>query len=173
MNAFLRASALTLVFLIAGLCSASAQVKLGFVNTETIVQQMPEFKDIDAQLKALQSSYQDTLRAMEINFKTRSEAYQKQQSMMTADARTKEEEQLRGIANQYQQYQQDRFGPQGTLAQRQAELIQPIREKVRSAIERVAKDEKLSGVMENSVMIYFDPKLDITFKVLDNIRRGN
>ena len=58
------------------------------------------------------------------------------------------------------------------LAQRQAELIQPIREKVRAAIEKVAKDEKLSAVMENSVLIYFDSKLDITYKVLDNIRRG-
>ena len=147
MNAFIRASALTLGLLFLALCSANAQVKLGFVNTETIVQQMPEFKDIDAKLKTLQSAYQDTLRAMEINFKTRSEAYQKQQSMMTADARAKEEEQLRGIAEQYQQYQQDRFGPQGVLAQRQAELIQPIREKVRAAIEKVAKDEKLSAVI--------------------------
>ena len=172
MNAFIHASALTLGLLFLALCSANAQVKLGFVNTETIVQQMPEFKDIDAKLKTLQSAYQDTLRAMEINFKTRSEAYQKQQSMMTADARAKEEEQLRGIAEQYQQYQQDRFGPQGVLAQRQAELIQPIREKVRAAIEKVAKDEKLSAVMENSVLIYFDSKLDITYKVLDNIRRG-
>ena len=103
-NAFIRASALTLGLLFLALCSANAQVKLGFVNTETIVQQMPEFKDIDAKLKTLQSAYQDTLRAMEINFKTRSEAYQKQQSMMTADARAKEEEQLRGIAEQYQQY---------------------------------------------------------------------
>jgi outer membrane protein len=172
MNVFTRVSALAFIALFVALGSAQAQVKLGFVNTETIVQQMPEFKDIDAKLRTIQSAYADTLRAMEINYKTRLEAYQKQQSMMTADARTKEEDQLRGIAEQYQQYQQDRLGPQGKLAQRQAEFIQPIRDKVRAAIEKVARDEKLSGVMENSVMIYFDSKLDITYKVLDNLRRG-
>ncbi len=172
MNVFIRTSALAVLTLFAVMGSAQAQVKLGFVNTETIVQQMPEFKDIDAKLRTLQSAFTDTLRAMEINYKTRLEAYQKQSTMMTADAKAKEEEQIKGIVDQYQQYQQDRLGPQGKLAQRQAELIQPIRDKVRMAIEKVAKDEKLSGVMENSVMIYFDQKLDITYKVLDNLRRG-
>jgi Skp family chaperone for outer membrane proteins len=100
------------------------------------------------------------------------ETYQKQQATMSADARGKEEEQLKAIVDQYQQYQNDRLGPQGVLLQTQAQLVQPIKEKVQAAIRKVAEQEKLSAVMENSVLIYVDQKLDITYKVLDYLHRG-
>jgi outer membrane protein len=172
MKALLRASALLFLLMI-GAAMANAQVKLGFVDTEKILGQMSEIKDIQAQLDALRKSYADTLGALEKNFNARVETYQKQQAMMTADAKAKEEEQLKAMETQYQQYYQDRLGPQGLLAQAQSRLMQPIRDKVKGAIEHVAKDEKLTAVMEDQLLIYYDNKLDITFKVLDYLKRGN
>lgn len=172
MKNLFRIVAIVTIALLGGITASHAQTKLGFVNTETIIQGMPEFKGIEAKLKAMQSSFQDTLRAMEINYKTRVETYQKQQATMSADARAKEEEQLKAIVDQYQQYQNDRLGQQGVLLQTQAQLVQPIKEKVQAAIRKVAEQEKLSAVMENSVLIYVDQKLDITYKVLDYLHRG-
>ncbi|MEP7218876.1 MAG: OmpH family outer membrane protein [Bacteroidota bacterium] len=172
MKNLFRIVAIVTIALFGGITALHAQTKLGFVNTETIIQGMPEFKGIEAKLKGMQSSFQDTLRAMEINYKTRVETYQKQQATMSADARAKEEDQLKAIVDQYQQYQNDRLGPQGVLLQTQAQLVQPIKEKVQAAIRKVAEQEKLSAVMENSVLIYVDQKLDITYKVLDYLHRG-
>jgi outer membrane protein len=172
MKACLRVSAILVLFII-GAAAANAQAKLGFVDTEKIVGQMPEIKDIQAQLETLRKGFTDTLGAIEKNFNARVETYQKQQAMMTPDAKAKEESELKGMESQYQQYYQDRLGPQGVLVQAQNRLMQPIKDKVRAAIEKVAKDEKLTAVMENQLLIYFDSKLDITFKVLDYLRRGN
>lgn len=172
MKALYRASVILFLVLI-GTAVSQAQVKLGFVDTERIMSQMAELKDVEAKLKTLQSSYQDTLKALEANFNARLESYQKQQGLMTPEAKAKEEQQLKGMGDQFQAYYQDRLGPQGVLVQVQNQLLQPIRDKVRKAIEKVAMDEKLTAVMENATLIYFDTKLDITFKVLDYLRRGN
>ncbi|MBS1912561.1 MAG: OmpH family outer membrane protein [Bacteroidetes bacterium] len=162
-----------LLAVFAGVVSAQAQIKFGVVNSDKIVSQLPELKDIEAKLQQLQSSYTDTLKAMETNYRARLESYQKQQTMLTPDAKAKEEDALRGMEQQYAQYRDDRLGQQGALARYQAQLMQPVRDKVRSAIEKVAKDEKLSAVLEEGAFLYVDSKLDITFKVLDYLKRGN
>jgi outer membrane protein len=173
MKAFSRTILFIVVLLFVGAVTADAQVKLGFVDSEAIVTGLDEFKVVETKIRTLQTSYQDTLRAYEANFKAKLESYQKQQALMTAEARTKEEEQLKGMEQLYYQYQQERFGQQGTLAQVQAQLLQPLKDKVRTAIEKVAKDEKIAAVMEKGLLIYSDSKMDITFKVLDYLKRGN
>jgi Skp family chaperone for outer membrane proteins len=65
------------------------------------------------------------------------------------------------------------MGNQGAYAQLQQRLLQPIKEKVTAAIEKVAKDEKISAVMETGLTIYYDKKLDITFNVLAYLRRAD
>ena len=153
--------------------TASAQVKLGFVDTETILQQMPEFKQIEQRLRGLQQSCEDTIRTMQTDFQGRLENYQKQRELMNPATRAQEESTLGNLRDQIIAYQQTHLGQQGTLFQLQAQLVQPIREKVRSAIEKVAKDQKLSAVMENQFLIYYDKKMDITYKVMELLSNGN
>ncbi len=168
-----RVGALVVILAIAAAAAAHAQTKFGFVNTESIISQLPELKEIDQKLSVLQTAYTDTLKAIESNYRARLEAYQRQQGMMTPEAKAKEEEALRGMEQQYSQYRQDRLGAQGTLAQYQAQLMQPVRDRVRAAIEKVAKEEKIGAVLDQGSFLFVDQKLDITFKVLDYLRRGN
>lgn len=149
-----------------------AQVKIGVVDFETIFRQLPEAKTIENRLRGLRQSIEDTLRNGQAALQARFETYQKQQALMSAEARQKEEAELVQLREQLVAYQQDRLGQQGALAQVQDSLLAPVRERVRSAIERVAKEEKLGAVMDKSIVAYFDPKLDITFKVLDYLNRG-
>jgi outer membrane protein len=151
---------------------AAAAMKLGFVNSEEIVQQLPDFKNVEAQLKSAQKTYEDTLRAMQVEFQTRYDAYQKQQSLMNAETKAQEETRLNALRERFAAYQQATLGQGGAYQQLQVQLLQPIKEKVAAAVEKVAKDEKMSAVMETGLTIYYDKKLDITFKVLDYLRRG-
>lgn len=173
MNTFFR---IGLLFLLGGILlaeSASAQSKIGFVDTEKIVQSLPEFKNIDVKLRTLRQSYEDTLRMIQTTYQARVDTYQKQQTLMSPEARQKEENELNSMREQFLQFQQERLGAQGTLAQVQEQLLSPIRDKVRAAIEKVAKEEKYSGVMDKGMCVYLDTKYEITFKVLDYINRGS
>ncbi len=54
-------------------------------------------------------------------------------------------------------------------------LLQPIRAKVNEAIAAVAKEEKITLVLDKvaGLVLYNDDKMDITYKVLDRMKRGN
>lgn len=154
---------------------ASAQFKLGFVDSDVIVQSLPEFKAIESKLGEYKKSYEDTLRMIQTRFQTELEAYKKQEATLNAEAKSQKEAFLNNLNDQFAQYQQERLGPQGTIYQIQAQLLQPVRDKVRAAIEKIAKDEKLSAVMESSMFMYIDSKANqnITFKVLDYLTRDS
>ena len=63
--------------------------KIGYVDTEVILKQLPEAQDADKKLKEIATKYQDTLVAMQKDLTEKLEQYKKQESMMTADAKKK------------------------------------------------------------------------------------
>lgn len=167
------ALALTVVAFGFATSDASAQnVKMGFVNFEEIIGKLPEFKEIESQLQTLQQSYQDTLRTIQTEYESLVDSYQKQQTLMNAETKAAEEQKIVAVREKFLRFQQERLGQNGTFVQYQAKLLQPMRDKVRGAIERVAKSEKLTVVLESNTTVYFDEKFDITFKVLDYLKRG-
>jgi Skp family chaperone for outer membrane proteins len=72
-------------------------------------------------------------------------------------------------------YGEKKFGQQGEYAQLQEKLAIPLQEKVRAAIGDVAKEEKVDFVfdkLQGSGLLFANDKYDLTFKVLDRLKRG-
>lgn len=152
--------------------AADAQARLGTVNTETIVAAMPQFKQIEERVTVLQKSYLDTLNALKNQYDQVFQSYQQNQATMLQEDRSAAEQKLGSLQQQFQQYQQSRLGAQGFLMTYQNQLLQPVRELVIAAIKAVAQQENLNAVMEESSLIYVDTNLDITFKVLEYIKKS-
>ena len=55
-------------------------------------------------------------------------------------------------------------------------IINPIREKIKAAIGVVAKEERYNFVFDKTeqiqILLFGDPKDDLTFKVIDKLKRG-
>ncbi len=147
-------------------------LKLGVVDVEKIVKEMPEALQADQVLKELQKSYQDTLSSMQNNLMQKAESYQKQRSMMPADQQKKEEETLRIAEQELYRYKDAKFAE---ISEKRELYLSPIRKKVSEAIESVAKDEAISFVFDkaNGSILYSEEKSDITFKVIDKMKRGS
>ena len=171
-KSFVLFLALSMTGAFLGPATAGAQVRIGTVNTETIVAAMPQFKQIEERVTVLQKSYLDTLTALKNQYDQVFQNYQQNQATMQQEARASAEQQLMGLQQQFQQYQQSRLGAQGYLMTYQNQLLQPVRELVISAIKAVAQQENLNAVMEESSLIYVDTNLDITFKVLEYIKKN-
>ncbi len=170
---------LTLILLVVGITFAATQVqaqavKAGVVDVITILKEMPDAKKVDKELQEIGMKWQDTLVGMQKELESKFEQYKKQKTMMPADQQAKTEAELQALNQALMQYNQEKFGQTGEMAQVREQMLEPIREKVSKAIEKVAKEEKLNLVVEKTSMIlYSDDSLDITFKVLDVIKRGN
>lgn len=149
-----------------------AQQKMGFIDLEVIKTTLSDFKEIESKLVQMKKTYEDTLKIMQTEFQQNVETYQKQAALMNAEAKSKEEERLGMMREKVLRYNEEKFGNSGELAQAQNVLMRPITARIKSAIEAVAKSEKLTVVFEATLTAYYDKKSDITFKVLDALKKS-
>jgi outer membrane protein len=149
-------------------------LRIAIADLEKIAKELPEAIAADRELTELRKRFLDTLQMMETKFKERFESYQKGKAMMTPDAQRKEEDELRALQQQYAIYQEEKFGLQGELARRRDTLLSPILKKVQEAVATVAKEERYNFVFDrgSNFLLYAEEKADITYKVLDRIKRG-
>ena len=149
-------------------------LKVGIVDVEMIVKELPEAVGADKTLQDMAQSYKDSLLSIEKIFGAKMEQYNKQKTMMNAEQQKKEEESLQRLQIEYQKVQQEKLGAQGELAQSREKLLAPIREKVRAAIQKVAKKEEMTFVLDKAspMLLYAEDQYDITFSVLDLLKRG-
>ncbi|MBL7987556.1 MAG: OmpH family outer membrane protein [Chlorobi bacterium] len=157
--------------------SANAQLRIGYVETETIISTHKEFKAVEAQLQVYRKQFEDTLGMFKARYDQELEDYQKKQATMTPEAKQQKESEILQMRDYILQYQQAKFGAQGDILAKQQELLMPLREKIKKIIAKVAKEEKVAVVFENSNLVYIDqdPKttVNITFKVLDYLSRDS
>lgn len=91
---------------------------------------------------------------------------------MTSDARAKEEDAINGLRTRYLQYQEVKTAEVQSMRE---SFLKPIRENVQSAIDAIAREEKLNLVLDKAagIVLYSEDKADITYKVLDKMKRGS
>lgn len=155
--------------------SQTAQVKIGVVDSEIILSQLPEYKKAQDQLNEIVKKWQNELDSLSLQYQEKLDNYRKQEAMMTEEVKLKEQQDLMKLEQDIYNYRQRKFGQQGEFAMKQEELLTPIKQNIIKAIEKVAKEEKVTLVLDKAgdvVVLYSDPSYDLTFKVLDHLRRG-
>jgi len=152
-----------------GTSSSSPQLSFGAVDINLIVEQMPEAKEADAKLKEMQKQLQDTIMKMQDALQKKVDSYLKQKSIMPADQQQKQEQALQEEQQRMQQFYNERLSE---IQNKREEFLEPIRNKVKNAIQAVAKEENLQLVFDKGSLLFVEDKFDITYKVLDKIKRG-
>jgi len=145
---------------------------IGIVDVTVIAAQLPESQDAEKKLKEMQKTITDSLAAMQESFQKRVEAYVKQKSMMQAAEQQKQEQAYRAEEQQILMFREQKLQE---LQAKREEFLEPIRKKITEAIAKVAEEEKLKVVFDKSsaIVLYSEDNMDITYKVLDKIKRGN
>lgn len=147
------------------------QLKIGVVEVEKIFKEMPEATEANNAMTVIQKAYQDTLQKMQTELVAKAENYQKQKGMMTPDQQKTEEEALKMGEQMLYQYREQKYAE---INEKRELYLTPIRKKITDAIEAVSKEEGISLVLEkgNGSVLYSEPKLDITFQIIDRMKRG-
>ena len=170
---------LILPILVAGVVligSANAQQKIGFVNSNKIFQEIPEAKEAQKRLEAVAKPVQDEIEKREKDLQAKIDEYKKKESLMNEDAKKKFQQEVLDMEQKYREYRADKLGPEGDLQKEQDKILNPIKDKILKAIERVAKEERYSFVFDQTenikVLLYGEPANDLTYKVIDKMKRG-
>ena len=120
---------------ICGFTTANAQ-KFGHVNSQEIIQAMPEFAKARTDIEALTKQYEADLKLMQEELQKKSEAYDKDQATLPANIKQRREQELQDMYQKIQQSYQDN---QQALAKEQQEKMQAITAKVLEAIKSVGE----------------------------------
>ena len=121
-----------------------APLKIGYTDHELLIAAMPDYQTVQQQLQQEYQTSQNVLQALAEEFQGKVDRYQKQQALLSAERRTERENEL---AVAQQEIQKKAADSDQQLAQRQAELLGPIFERVDTAIKEVSKENNLDLVL--------------------------
>lgn len=152
---------------------SSAQLKIGYIDSDTIMDKLPDVQDARQKIDALIQEWQTELRQLENQWKSKFDDYEKRKLIMTDQTRTEVEAELVKLENDIAQFRDKKFGTNGELFQKQDELMKPVQNRIFNAIKLVAEEENLDFVFDRSgdIMILFaKEQYDISQKVLDKLK---
>jgi outer membrane protein len=157
-------------------CAFAQTQKIGYVNSAKIFQELPAAQDAQKKIDAISKPVQDSLEAMQRELQTRYEEYQKKEALLTEASKKAEQQKLVEFQRKAEEYRVAKLGNDGELARETEKLLAPLRDRIKTAISTVAKEEKYSFIFDKTetvqILLYGDPAHDITFKVIDRLKRG-
>jgi len=164
-------SVLVYIFVFAGF--SYSQLKIGFVDSKTILNKLPDAADARQKLDAIIKGWQDDLRKLEDQKKVVQDDYEKRKLILTDQTRSDLEDQIKKLDLQIKEFRDKKFGANGELFKQQEDIMKPVQNKIFTAIQDVAKDESLDFVFDRSnaiVLLYAKDKYDITPLVMDKLK---
>ena len=126
--------------------------KFGHIDSQTIMQGMPEFISARGEVEAQTKKYEDELQSMQQELQRKSEDYDKNASTMNDTKRKETEAELQQMYQKIQQTYQDN---QQALAKLQQEKLQPITTKLSNAIKNVGEAGGYVYIMDIAAGIPF------------------
>ncbi|MDP4172689.1 MAG: OmpH family outer membrane protein [Bacteroidota bacterium] len=151
----------------------NAQLKIGFVDSDTIMDKLPDAQDAQQKLDAIIKDWQSELNKLEKDWKDRYDDYEKRKLIMSDQTRAETEAELVKLEEKMNDYRQKKFGTNGELFQKQDEFMKPIQNRVFDAIKKVAEEQDFDFVFDRSgdvLFLYAKEKYDITNLVLDKLK---
>jgi outer membrane protein len=160
------------ILIFAGLiiiASSSFAQKFGFVDTEFILNQIPEYKAAKSELDKNSADWQKEIEAKYAEIDKLYKTYQAEQILLTDDLKKKRENEIVNKEKDARDLQKQRFGTDGDLFKKRMELVKPIQDKVYNAVKSVAEKAGLAIVFDKAsdmMMLYAKPKYDKSEDVL-------
>ncbi|RYE17917.1 MAG: OmpH family outer membrane protein, partial [Sphingobacteriaceae bacterium] len=126
---------------------ANAQSKIGHINSNQVVELMPETKVVQKQIQDYSKTFSDVLTTMQTELTTNAQGYDAKRASMTDAARTAKEAELQDMNKRLQDYNTT---ARQKVDEKTKSLSDPLFAKLRAAIQAVAKEKGYNYVLDTS-----------------------
>lgn len=124
-----------------------AQLKLGYINSQELLREMPELNKVDTELKTFAKTYQDQLEVMDKELQKKYGEYQAQEKTMTEAMKDVKQKELQSLQTRMQSTQQS---AEEKISKKREELYSPILKKADDAIKAVAKEKGYDYIFDGA-----------------------
>lgn len=144
---------------------SQAQSKVGTIDAEYILAQLPEITTVDEGLKTYNTELQEELQKTIQKYEKLVADYQATNETSTQEEKTTKENEIIGLENEIKSFRQK---ASVLLQMKRNELTKPLYEKIDEAMRQVISEQKYTQVINSSAnaLAYADPAFDITDAVL-------
>jgi outer membrane protein len=141
-----------------GIFTASAQNKIGYINTDELIGVMPEAEKADAVLKEYQGALAQRGQEMMKELEVKDSLFKKDSARLTVSMKDIRRRELIDLYQKVNNFQND---AQEMYQEKAQETIAPIREKAMDAIRVVAKENGYSYIFDVNAVIVAPPGDDV------------
>ncbi len=146
--------------------------KYAFVDTDYILSNIPDYKDAQDDLDKTSILWQKEIEKKFADIDKMYKSFQSESTLLPEEMKKKREDEIMKAEKEAKDLQKKRFGNNGDLAKKRAELIKPIQDKVYNAIEDLATTKNYSFIFDRSgslSILYADSKLDLSDEILNRL----
>ncbi|WP_396602246.1 OmpH family outer membrane protein [Algibacter sp. R77976] len=164
---------LTLVFMLSFYANAQRGVRIAYIDTEYILENVPEYQEATAQLEDKAQKWKNEIQSKLTTVEQKRNDLSNEKALLTKELIDEREEDITFEENEILDYQQKRFGPNGDLFIQKKQLMQPIQDQIFAAVQDMAEGRKYDLILDKTetTMLYSSKSLDISEQVLRSITR--
>ncbi|KPH12217.1 OmpH family outer membrane protein [Chryseobacterium sp. ERMR1:04] len=162
-----------IVFLLFGLSNAQ---KVGVVDTEYILDKLPQYKEAEARLNSQIDTWQSELQSLQSEFEKKRSAFENERVLLVGDQLKLREKEVMDLDKNVKTTTSLRFGANGEITKLRTSLIVPFQDQIWTAIQTMSEKNGLGIVLDkanNVNVIFLQKRFDYTDKVLDILLKGS
>lgn len=152
--------------------AASAQ-KFALIDMEYILKNIPSYEMSNEQLSQVSQKWQNEVEAIQQEAQNMYKTYQSDLVFLSAEMKTKREEEIIKKEQEAQELKRKYFGADGELYKKRESLVKPIQDEIYNAVKEISEQKGYQLILDRASamsIIFASPKIDISNEVL--IRLG-
>ena len=175
MNAFKVLFSILFVALSVTAGHAQRGARIGYIDMEYILENVPEYQEAKNQLGSKVSKWKRDLDKMRQEIEQLKLNLSNERILLTKELIEEQEEEIKILEDEMIAYQQNRFGPGGDLDVQRRQLVQPIQDQVFNLVQELAEAKKYDFIFDKSadvVMLFAAKRNDVSDQILRSINRA-
>jgi Outer membrane protein len=164
---------ITVFAVIVSFSTLSAQ-KLGYINTETILSQIPAYAAAQQQISELSAKYKATVETDLKEIEKLYQSYQKVKNTLSASERAAKEDEIISREKLLKEKEKIYFGEEGILAKASEQLLNPIQTMVNEAIVKYAETGGFAMIIDLAAtpgVVYRNDAFDLSQQIINIINQ--
>ena len=155
--------------LVAVFAFESKAQKFALIDMEYILKNIPAYEMTNEQLSQVSKKWQNEVEAIQQEAQNMYKTYQSDLVFLSAEMKTKREEEIVKKEQEAQDLKRQYFGPEGELYKKRESLMKPIQDEIYNAVKEISEDKGYQLVVDRASamsIIFASPKIDISNEVL-------
>ncbi|NQX85407.1 MAG: OmpH family outer membrane protein [Flavobacteriaceae bacterium] len=155
---------------------AQRGVRIGYIDTEYILQNVPEYQQAASQLNKKVQKWKTEIEQRLSVVDQKKKQLTNERVLLTKELIEEREEEIQIEENEILDYKQKRFGPDGDLMTQKKQLMQPVQDQIFAAVQEIATNKKYDFIFDKSadvVMLFSANRFDISDLILRSITRSS